>query len=741
MMMERKLFLILLNFIALTFADLSLAKENAIDEITVESLNADYVTNDIDGNLILEGNVYIKTNLLDFYSDKALFNQTDGLLELVGKVKVESPSLLINSSQISANLNLKSFSLEQADIKINDSSFGSASEFVIKTSGDIELINSSITNCSKENPSWEISLRSIEFFKENQNAVIKGIKLKIKNLPVFYFPFLRTAVTNKKMTGFLTPGLSQSNYGLDLSLPYYFNLAQNYDLTLTPRHITSRGSGIASNFRYLHSKSKGEIKLSNIFSDSRYKNETGKDNSRWSVSWINETSMGDNWFSSINFQSTSDEYFFRDIGNHQFGETRKSYLPKRFALTWKNNFMKIDLDIKRYQLLNPFSFDEYKIIPSFNFESYLNRGDLSFSLIANKTKFELEEPRSIGNFYQKINRYFVVPELNLTKNLRSSQLVIGLGSTYTNHNSSYKRTEESYPWVEIKYNLLLDKFKENSFSSLSPTIKYIFVEGDHLIQNFLVDSRRMSLDYKTMFQRSNFVGVDRILKTNKMVLGLEKISWEEKNNRYRSFAVGQAFYLDDQKNDLSPLFRKNKSPLIAEFQSQLKSNIWSKGVVEWEEASNKINLVTLGFIYKKSNQKRIEVKSIYRRSNKDSQLMPWLDLESPTNNLEILGQWPLSNKFHLFGRLQKDLDINKSKDILFGFEYSNCCLKWGLMKRKWTEPDYFSWRNNFSSSVEALSSGLNPSFERNKVYLFFELKDIGRFGKEISRALSSTKLE
>ena len=256
MMMERKLFLILLNFIALTFADLSLAKENAIDEITVESLNADYVTNDIDGNLILEGNVYIKTNLLDFYSDKALFNQTDGLLELVGKVKVESPSLLINSSQISANLNLKSFSLEQADIKINDSSFGSASEFVIKTSGDIELINSSITNCSKENPSWEISLRSIEFFKENQNAVIKGIKLKIKNLPVFYFPFLRTAVTNKKMSGFLTPGLSQSNYGLDLSLPYYFNLAQNYDLTLTPRHITSRGSGIASNFRYLHSKSK-----------------------------------------------------------------------------------------------------------------------------------------------------------------------------------------------------------------------------------------------------------------------------------------------------------------------------------------------------------------------------------------------------------------------------------------------------------------------------------------------------
>ena len=163
--------------------------------------------------------------------------------------------------------------------------------------------------------------------------------------------------------------------------------------------------------------------------------------------------------------------------------------------------------------------------------------------------------------------------------------------------------------------------------------------------------------------------------------------------------------------------------------------------MEWEEASNKINLVTLGFIYKKSNQKRIEVKSIYRRSNKDSQLMPWLDLESPTNNLEILGQWPLSNKFHLFGRLQKDLDINKSKDILFGFEYSNCCLKWGLMKRKWTEPDYFSWRNNFSSSVEALSSGLNPSFERNKVYFFFELKDIGRFGKEISRALSSTKLE
>ena len=63
------------------------------------------------------------------------------------------------------------------------------------------------------------------------------------------------------------------------------------------------------------------------------------------------------------------------------------------------------------------------------------------------------------------------------------------------------------------------------------------------------------------------------------------------------------------------------------------------------------------------------------------------------------------------------------------------------MHRKWIEENYFSWEENYLSPIEAISSGFNPSTKRNKTYVFFELKSIGRLGKEISKALSSSRLE
>ena len=63
------------------------------------------------------------------------------------------------------------------------------------------------------------------------------------------------------------------------------------------------------------------------------------------------------------------------------------------------------------------------------------------------------------------------------------------------------------------------------------------------------------------------------------------------------------------------------------------------------------------------------------------------------------------------------------------------------MHRKWIQEDYFSWEENYTSPIEAISSGFNPSRQRSKTYVFFELKNIGRLGKEISKALSSSRLE
>ena len=740
MVFRRKFLLIPLSFVVLLIS-IETIHGSEREEIKIKTIEAETISNDKDGNLILEGNVIINTNLLSFSTSSALLNESEGLLELVGDVEVISDNFEVNSSEMKANLNLQTFLAKSTEIYYENSNYGSTEEFVIRTSGDVELINTSVTSCSKEDPAWTISTKSITYLDGSKNVVIRGIKLKLKKIPIFYFPYVRTALSNESMSGFLTPGLNQTRNGVDISLPYYFNLAENYDLVLTPRHISSRGSGLASNFRYLNTKFTGEINVSGLSGDKRYKKETGIEDSRWNVSWQNKSVLSKNLYSNIDFQSTSDEYFFRDIGNDQFGGTRTSYLPRKFSLSWKNPFLKINLGINRYQILNPFSFEEYKSKPNLTIQTYVSRKDLSFSLFANKSKFELDRINPFRSSYEEVDRLFLSPSITFRKNLPSSTFLFSTGTTYIKHNFDSLQESKSSPWVEMKYSVFLDKANNFQVSSLIPVIKYVFVEDSYKNQTNLIDSRIISLDYSTIFQRDRFVGLDRFSENNKIIVGIERVSSSLKKNSFNSVSFGKAFYLKDRTYYEDSSVIRDSSPLVAEFKTKLRGNIWSKGLFEWNNDSKKLNLASFGFSYQKNDLKRIEFRSIYRRKDPNKTYIPWVDKDMKTNHSELVAQWPLSKSINLFARWQKDHESNKSNDILFGFEYSNCCLKWGLMNRKWIEEDYFSWKNNYTSSFEALSQGLDPSVERSRTYVFFELKNIGRLGKEISKALSSTKLE
>ena len=59
---------------------------------------------------------------------------------------------------------------------------------------------------------------------------------------VAYMPWVEFPLSGERKSGFLTPLLGSSgSRGFDASIPYYLNLAPNYDATLTPRIMTKRG--------------------------------------------------------------------------------------------------------------------------------------------------------------------------------------------------------------------------------------------------------------------------------------------------------------------------------------------------------------------------------------------------------------------------------------------------------------------------------------------------------------------
>ena len=710
------------------------------EPIKVESIDAESVITDEFGDLKLSGNVYIKTNYLEFWSQKATYNSQNQSFILEGEVKALSKNLSIDASKLMANLSNQTFFLSKTSYTLLKKTFGEADEFSVLSSGNIELLNTSFNNCSKDDPVWEVSAKKITLLKDEQNIIIRDIKLKIGKVPVFYFPYLRAAAGKERLSGFLTPSIRQGKDGLDISLPYYFNIAANQDLTLAPRYVEERGSGLGLSYRYLNNTNEGEISLSGLSKDRKYKKETGKESSRWRGSWTQSSNINNQIFSEIKYEDASDEFYFRDVNDDLIGSSRKDYLRRSVNVWWKSPKVKLGLSLKESQSLNPFSLEDYKSLPVISLSSFAKRKDFLFLFSSNYGIFEQQGVNNLSQRPKSIKRAFYQPELRYKKKFNSSDFTFSLGSEETVYRVDNKKIKRSAPWVEIEYKVYLEKNNNEFYSLLTPIIKYINVKDNLHALSPQIDTRQRSQSFQNLYKRNRFSGGDMMSDRNRLILGLEHFTSSKGSIYNNYFSLGSAF-LKGQDYPFDNSIDMNKSALVGEFKSFLNDKTWLTGMVEWNSKNNQLDSGFINIAHESETGLSLNIKSSYRRNTSSSYLVPWADLFEPINNIEFSSQWPILENLTVFTKIKKDLEKSSSSDILYGFQYSNCCLKAGLMKRKWKEQDYFSWQANYSDPFSALSNGYDPIKERNNIYIFLEFKQMGRLGKEISDVISSTLLE
>ena len=394
-----------------------------------------------------------------------------------------------------ANLSNQTFFLSKTSYTLLEKTFGEAEEFSVLSSGNVELLNTSFNNCSKDDPVWEVSAKKITLLKDEQNVIIRDIKLKIGRVPVFYFPYLRAAAGKERLSGFLAPSIRQGKDGLDISLPYYFNIAANQDLTLAPRYVEERGNGLGLSYRYLSDTNEGEISLSGLSKDRKYKKETGKESTRWRGSWTQSSNINNQIFSEIKYEDASDEFYFRDVNDDLIGSSRKDYLRRSVNVWWKSPKVKLGLSLKESQSLNPFSLEDYKSVPVISLSSFTKRKDLLFLFSSNYGIFEQQGINNLSQRPKSIKRAFYQPELRYKKKFNSSDFTFSLGSEETVYRVDNKKIERSAPWVEIEYKVYLEKNKNEFYSLLTPIIKYINIKNNSHAQSPQIDTRQPKSEF------------------------------------------------------------------------------------------------------------------------------------------------------------------------------------------------------------------------------------------------------
>lgn len=278
---------------------------------TQVSISADFSTADFE-QADFSGSVKLHQG------DKHLFAPMLRYQNALAQVMIEegglfaSPKLVVQGREGRYDLSKQTIDFKQADYLMRTkthTAIGSAQNVHF----DQKQQNSSFeqltwTTCARQSPVWHLQAQQLTLDQQTQRGVARNITFNIKNIPVLYLPYFSFPITQARQSGFLTPMLHSSEQrGLDLTLPYYWNIAPNQDATFSLRPMSKRGIMLEGEYRYLGAKQ--SARLNGMWID---RDNKSLQSPRWSFKFDHRAQFNEHWQSELLLQDVSDVHFIED---------------------------------------------------------------------------------------------------------------------------------------------------------------------------------------------------------------------------------------------------------------------------------------------------------------------------------------------------------------------------------------------------------------------------------------------
>ena len=312
--------------------------------------------------ITLKGAVDINQGSRQLHSDFGVIDSKTNLADFHGNIKLSEPNLLMLGDRAQLNI-------ESGAIDIDDTRFvfteagirGTASKLSRSDEQKYHLEEVTYTSCPPDSNAWQLVTGSIDVDTEEKVAVARDVRIEVQDVPILYLPWVRFPLGDERQTGLLFPNFSiGGRNGLDFSVPYYINLADNYDLTLTPRLIQERGNMIEAEFRHQSSWSYTELNASWLGDDK------GGDNS---ISSLEQTAGTDRWWRNLNhvgsipigdsnsftteidYTKVKDNLYIRDLGINTLEDNSTTHLRQKIALGYNTEHWDISLKGEQFQTI------------------------------------------------------------------------------------------------------------------------------------------------------------------------------------------------------------------------------------------------------------------------------------------------------------------------------------------------------------------------------------------------------
>ena len=550
---------------------------NKAEEILIY---ADKISYDENQNIIANGNAKIFRGKQLIFSNLIIYNQKKKKIILPTEFTLmDSNNNYLNGSSGEFNDDLEYGEIKDIKVRLHDGSriIGAKG----KREKHIDIISKGVYSPCKSRikvanficPTWQLEGEKILHDNKNLFLYQKHSKMRILNTPIFYIPYIVTPspLRKERKSGFLTPSLAlnflDTKTSQSISLPYYFNISIDKELTFTPQ--INYGGGVDSSQRFLFEYNQivsGGNFSSDLTFDSNFENQNNN-------KWLNDASLITNYNKNINSNyrfsiesalQTSQNYIQRTIPDDDLSyNTSLSSKLKLEGFNLRNKDDYLETNINFYQTNQ--SNEDNKTTPT---------------VLPNIQYYTGNEIINENSFSQVFEFYNIFRDTNTEIHSKEQQKIsqkINISKQFLKYNSKIKLSSEIYNQVfktEKKlisnnnyhsgnlyrlfpiFNLNIDTpFKLNNYKnsfSFNPTIGLILTPGysnSNKISN--EDSSNNSFSIENFKRLNRFAGSDKLDNSKRLDYGLEisnqKINF--KLSQYYEFTNNSSYHIEQGNDD------------------------------------------------------------------------------------------------------------------------------------------------------------------------------------------------
>ena len=722
------------------------------DEVSFASVGRSKLMGNVE---VQHGERAVSAETAFIYRDAKTAEVTD--VELLDDVVYVEPGRLMRAQRVKFNPANKTGEINQVIYRLDTRNAGASlpawgKAHVIQRVANRNLLlrEATYTTCAPKDNAWMIKAREINLYETEGRGTAKDAVLEIRDTPVLYAPYLTFPTSKARKSGFLMPTNGYSNIGgLDLSAPYYWNIAPNYDATIVPHVYARRGVMLGGDTRFLTEHSSGVLG-GNFLPDDRafreylkvhqpsYPELQGVSDNRWAVYLRENTAFTDRLKLKLNYQQISDDYYLQDFSNNMTMMTQ-SQLLRDGSLTYTDEHWFAHALLQSYQTITPINQDPvsyiYERLPQImvngRYDELPWRGKFQVNTQYDLFRWPVKDPNQLQG-----PRYHADGSLSFDFR-KPWGYIVPEGQLIENHYNLHTKGTHYDP----KFNHLIPRYitdtgliferdttwlKRGYTNTFEPRLYYLYVPYQDQSNIPAFESAYMMFRYDQLMRNNRFSGFDRISNANQLAYAFKtRLLSQSTGEEKASLAIGEQVYFSKQRVQLC--YQRDStcvdtprmlgftssdakfSPIASHFDYHMNADWSFNGGWVWDVYTKATNNAEAHFHYEPAKNHIIRLGYDYLV---DGNL---ITQPNGTVSLGALHQatgayaWPLNENWSSVGVYSYNISEGYNMVAFLGLQYETCC--WAMrtyagrsfnrLTLDKTKPEY-----NNSVYVQVLLKGL-----------------------------------